>query len=86
MQLRRKRSTIRTLDRGIVMFNGAAMEACLQYETAKGLGPLKPVITGDAEHLKVPPEKHGKPVISDAIAFQLHDTYGLYVDIVEQMA
>jgi alanyl-tRNA synthetase len=51
-------SFIRTLDRGIKLFQEAASRA----------------------------EKAGTKTISGADAFQLHDTYGLYIDITEQMA
>jgi alanyl-tRNA synthetase len=51
-------SFIRTLDRGIRLFQEAAERA----------------------------RKGGKNVISGPDAFQLHDTYGVYIDITEQMA
>jgi alanyl-tRNA synthetase len=51
-------SFIRTLDRGIKLFQEAAGRA----------------------------RQGGKNVISGKDAFQLHDTYGLYIDITEQMA
>jgi alanyl-tRNA synthetase len=51
-------SFIRTLDRGIKLFQEAAGRA----------------------------QKAGKKTISGADAFQLHDTYGVYIDITEQMA
>jgi alanyl-tRNA synthetase len=51
-------SFIRTLDRGIKLFQEAASRA----------------------------EKAGKKTISGDDAFQLHDTYGVYIDITEQMA
>jgi alanyl-tRNA synthetase len=51
-------SFIRTLDRGIKLFQEAASRA----------------------------QKAGKKTISGDDAFQLHDTYGVYIDITEQMA
>jgi alanyl-tRNA synthetase len=51
-------SFIRTLDRGIKLFQEAATRA----------------------------QKAGKKTISGEDAFQLHDTYGVYIDITEQMA
>jgi alanyl-tRNA synthetase len=51
-------SFIKTLDRGIKLFQEAAERA----------------------------QKAGRRVISGEDAFQLHDTYGVYIDITEQMA
>jgi alanyl-tRNA synthetase len=51
-------SFIRTLDRGIKLFQEAAARA----------------------------RQEGKNVLSGKDAFQLHDTYGVYIDITEQMA
>jgi alanyl-tRNA synthetase len=51
-------SFIRTLDRGIKLFQEAASRA----------------------------QRAGKKTISGEDAFQLHDTYGVYIDITEQMA
>jgi alanyl-tRNA synthetase len=57
-------SFIRTLDRGIKLFQEAAVAA----EVGEGT------------------EWKGSKVISGEAAFRLHDTYGLYIDITEQMA
>src|SRR5262249_31281969 len=57
-------SFIRTLDRGIKLFQEVAAVARV------GEGP----------------EWEGKKVIPGDQAFKLHDTYGLYIDITEQMA
>ena len=51
-------SFIRTLDRGIGLFQEAADRA----------------------------RQSGKQTVSGEDAFQLHDTYGLFIDITEQMA
>ena len=51
-------SFIKTLDRGIKLFQEAAERAT----------------------------KAGRKVISGEDAFQLHDAYGVYIDITEQMA
>jgi alanyl-tRNA synthetase len=59
---------IRTLDRGIALFEKDVEEATHQFESAKGT------------------QRGPRPVISGAAAFQLHDTYGFFIDIVEQMA
>src|SRR5439155_10491108 len=58
-------SFIRTLDRGIKLFEEAAAVARL---TESGFGEKK------------------EGIISGEVAFRLHDTYGVYIDITEQMA
>jgi len=68
-------SFIRTLDRGIKLFSEAARRAELRKEPGESAGLTRP-LTG-----------LGSPrVISGEDAFQLHDTYGVYIDITEQMA
>ncbi len=81
---------IRTLDRGIKLFQEAAEDALRPFSIpplrAPGTGPgvLKPRTESQKEHEKT--YEGYQPMISAKAAFQLHDTFGLYIDIIEQMA
>jgi alanyl-tRNA synthetase len=64
-----ERSFLRTLERGIKLFELACDATVSHYQLHD---PAK--------------LKEFKPVIAGSVAFELHDTHGIYIDIVEQMA
>jgi alanyl-tRNA synthetase len=86
-----EKSFLRTLERGIGLFEKARQIAGLPFRTARAVKPGQPAHFNPqyTEEELAHYEKYKgsqRPVISDQVAFQLHDTYGLYIDIVEQMA
>jgi alanyl-tRNA synthetase len=86
-----ERTFLRTLERGIALFQKARAIAGRRFRVATAVRPgapaklVEPATAEELAHI----EKYRdveQPVISDEVAFQLHDTFGLYIDIVEQMA
>jgi alanyl-tRNA synthetase len=84
---------IRTLDRGIALFDQAAQAARTQFKIAAAPEEVawmtKPVPLTESENQYWDDDLKGKPAkptIAASAAFQMHDTYGIYIDIIEQMA
>jgi alanyl-tRNA synthetase len=85
-------SFLRTLERGLGVFENQVKIAQVMF----GIMPLRG-LDGTPPQLEIPPgywehselyprKKYPRPVISAKAAFEMHDTHGLFIDIVEQMA
>ncbi|HEY7428319.1 MAG TPA: alanine--tRNA ligase [Gemmataceae bacterium] len=84
---------LRTLERGLSLFNQACEDALTQFQIASfrapGAGPkeVKPLNKAQMEHWeKYPKDKYPTPVIADTVVFNLHTTYGFPPDLTCQMA
>ncbi len=87
-----EQSFLKALERGMVVFDKQAEIAMSMFRIMPARsedGPAQPmkIPEGLWEHMaKYPRTKFNRAVISDTVAFELHDTHGIFIEIVEQMA
>jgi alanyl-tRNA synthetase len=89
MILNEEIGSLRSLERGISKFERkatTARERHLLVRADRWMLESNPSVTKEDLGYVRQYGKSDKPVISGADAFELHDTEGLYIDIVEQMA